>query len=89
MVMGIEVNGPAAYRSANGVSSRRQRHGRDDTDRRHLLNALSHRSGVGDAVDGRRLHFHLAGINNQNFIMQDEETGTWWQQVTGGRSSVR
>ena len=34
-------------------------------------------------VDGRVLHFHLAGINNQNFIMRDEETGTWWQQVTG------
>ena len=29
------------------------------------------------------LHFHLAGINNQNFIMRDEETGTWWQQVSG------
>jgi len=27
--------------------------------------------------------FHLAGINNQNFIMQDEETGSWWQQITG------
>jgi hypothetical protein len=35
------------------------------------------------AVDGRRLTFHLAGINNQNFIMRDDETGTWWQQVTG------
>ena len=35
------------------------------------------------ALDGRRLRFHLAGINNQNFIMQDEETGTWWQQVNG------
>jgi hypothetical protein len=34
-------------------------------------------------VDGRGLHFHLAGINNQNFIMKDEETGSWWQQVTG------
>jgi hypothetical protein len=34
-------------------------------------------------VDGRSLHFHLAGINNQNFIMRDEETGSWWQQVTG------
>ena len=34
-------------------------------------------------VDGKVLHFHLAGINNQNFIMRDEETGTWWQQVTG------
>jgi Protein of unknown function (DUF3179) len=34
-------------------------------------------------VDGRVLHFHLAGINNQNFIMRDEETGTWWQQVSG------
>jgi len=35
------------------------------------------------SVDGRVLHFHLAGINNQNFIMKDEETGSWWQQVTG------
>ena len=34
-------------------------------------------------VDGRVLHFRLAGINNQNFIMRDDETGTWWQQVTG------
>jgi len=34
-------------------------------------------------LEGRRLHFHLAGINNQNFIMRDEETGSWWQQVTG------
>jgi hypothetical protein len=34
-------------------------------------------------VGGQVLHFHLAGINNQNFIMRDEETGSWWQQVTG------
>jgi hypothetical protein len=34
-------------------------------------------------VDGKPLHFHLAGINNQNFIMRDEETGSWWQQVSG------
>jgi hypothetical protein len=34
-------------------------------------------------VDGRRLHFRLSGINNQNFLMRDEETGTWWQQVSG------
>ena len=34
-------------------------------------------------VDGRVLHFHLSGINNQNFIMRDEETGSWWQQVSG------
>jgi len=34
-------------------------------------------------VAGRTLNFRLAGINNQNFIMSDEETGTWWQQVTG------
>ena len=34
-------------------------------------------------MNGRVLHFHLAGINNQNFIMRDEETGSWWQQVTG------
>jgi len=29
------------------------------------------------------LHFYLAGINNQNFIMRDKETGSWWQQITG------
>jgi cell division septation protein DedD len=34
-------------------------------------------------VDGRVLHFFLAGINNQNFLMRDKETGTWWQQITG------
>jgi hypothetical protein len=34
-------------------------------------------------VDGIRLTFHLAGINNQNFIMRDEETGTYWQQISG------
>ena len=32
---------------------------------------------------GRRLTFRLAGINNQNFVMRDEQTGTWWQQVSG------
>jgi hypothetical protein len=34
-------------------------------------------------VKGRVLHFYLAGINNQNFLMRDKETGTWWQQITG------
>jgi Protein of unknown function (DUF3179) len=34
-------------------------------------------------VDGRVLHFRLFGINNQNFIMRDGETGSWWQQVSG------
>ncbi|MBL8188217.1 MAG: DUF3179 domain-containing protein [Acidobacteria bacterium] len=34
-------------------------------------------------VDDKPLTFHLSGINNQNFIMRDEETGSWWQQVTG------
>lgn len=29
------------------------------------------------------MNFRLSGINNQNFIMRDEETGSWWQQVTG------
>jgi hypothetical protein len=29
------------------------------------------------------LSFHLAGINNQNFLMRDEETGTYWQQISG------
>ncbi len=34
-------------------------------------------------MGGRALHFRLAGINNQNFLMQDRETGSWWQQVSG------
>ena len=25
----------------------------------------------------------LAGINNQNFLMRDDETGTYWQQISG------
>jgi hypothetical protein len=37
----------------------------------------------GSVVDGRTLTFRLVGINNQNFVMRDEETGSWWQQVTG------
>jgi hypothetical protein len=32
---------------------------------------------------GREFHFYLAGINNQNFLMRDKETGSWWQQITG------
>jgi hypothetical protein len=34
-------------------------------------------------VDGLRLTFHLAGINNQNFLMRDDQTGTYWQQISG------
>jgi len=34
-------------------------------------------------VEGRTLNFRLHGINNQNFIMSDRETGSWWQQVSG------
>jgi len=35
------------------------------------------------SVNGRVLNFYLAGINNQNFLMRDKETGSWWQQITG------
>ena len=34
-------------------------------------------------MDGRTLTFRLIGINNQNFLMEDRETGSWWQQITG------
>jgi hypothetical protein len=34
-------------------------------------------------LNGRVLQFYLAGINNQNFLMRDRETGSWWQQITG------
>lgn len=30
-----------------------------------------------------KLTFRLAGINNQNFLMRDEETGSYWQQING------
>ncbi len=36
---------------------------------------------------GLRLTFHLAGINNQNFLMRDEETGSYWQQISGAAIS--
>lgn len=32
---------------------------------------------------GLTLTFHLAGINNQNFLMRDDQTGTFWQQISG------
>jgi hypothetical protein len=32
---------------------------------------------------GLILSFHLAGINNQNFLMRDDQTGTFWQQISG------
>ena len=38
-------------------------------------------------VAGLRLTFRLAGINNQNFLMRDEETGTYWQQISGAAIS--
>ena len=34
-------------------------------------------------MNGKALHFYLAGINNQNFLIRDKETGSWWQQITG------
>ena len=34
-------------------------------------------------LDGRTLHFRLAGINNGNALMRDEETSSIWQQSTG------
>ncbi len=34
-------------------------------------------------VNGQTHKFRLAGINNQNFIMRDEDSGSWWQQITG------
>jgi hypothetical protein len=34
-------------------------------------------------IDGKPLTFRLAGINNQNFLMRDEETGSYWQQISG------
>jgi uncharacterized membrane protein YdcZ (DUF606 family) len=34
-------------------------------------------------LDGRMLHFRLAGINNGNALMRDEETDSIWQQSTG------
>lgn len=34
-------------------------------------------------MEGRILSFHLTGLNHQNLLMSDEETGSWWQQITG------
>ncbi|WP_353071137.1 DUF3179 domain-containing (seleno)protein [Tunturiibacter gelidoferens] len=34
-------------------------------------------------VDGQLLHFRLAGINNGNALLRDEQTSSIWQQSTG------
>lgn len=34
-------------------------------------------------LDGGALRFEYAASNNQNFVMRDVQTGTWWQQVSG------
>jgi Protein of unknown function (DUF3179) len=34
-------------------------------------------------IEGRVLTFRLIGINNQNFLMEDLETRSWWQQASG------
>jgi hypothetical protein len=34
-------------------------------------------------TNGLVLTFHLVGINNQNFLMRDDQTGSYWQQITG------
>ncbi len=34
-------------------------------------------------LEGRLLHFRLAGINNGNALLRDEETSSIWQQSTG------
>ncbi len=34
-------------------------------------------------LDGQLMQFTLAGIENQNFLMRDEQTGSWWRQATG------
>jgi hypothetical protein len=36
---------------------------------------------------GLILTFHLAGINNQNFLMRDDQTGSYWQQISGAAVS--
>lgn len=35
------------------------------------------------SAQGITFTFHLAGINNQNFLMRDDQTGTYWQQISG------
>jgi hypothetical protein len=45
---------------------------------------LCHTGIVWDpVVNGKRLNFHLAGINNGNALLRDEETRSVWQQSTG------
>lgn len=35
------------------------------------------------SAKGITFTFHLAGINNQNFLMRDDKTGSYWQQISG------
>ncbi|MEZ5394271.1 MAG: DUF3179 domain-containing (seleno)protein [Bryobacterales bacterium] len=34
-------------------------------------------------LDDQPLQFSLVGMENQNFLMRDEQTGSWWRQATG------
>jgi hypothetical protein len=34
-------------------------------------------------LDGQPLQLTLTGIDNQNFLMRDEQTGSWWRQARG------
>lgn len=34
-------------------------------------------------VDGRKLHFEVAGVYRRNLVMRDRETGSIWQQAEG------
>ena len=34
-------------------------------------------------MNGSELKFNLLGVNNQNFIMADRQTGSFWQQISG------
>ncbi len=46
---------------------------------------ISCRSGMvfSPVIEGETASFEMMGVNNQNFIMKDSQTGTWWQQTTG------
>ncbi len=44
---------------------------------------------MNENVNERALHFYLAGINNQNFLMRDKETGSGGSRSPARRSMAR
>lgn len=96
LVLGVEAGmETSAYPVSHGLSPHPERRDRRGTDRRHLLNALPHRSGV-EIEPGRSdtatLDFAFQPGTNPP-VLRDSETGSTWDfsgsAISGPRKGRR